>query len=122
MINKYFAALLYPFLDHQRRYKNTRFVLLLFALSGFLASWRPVSWLASGTLEWWYPPSVVPDGDAEVIVVLSGSNTQARYERAAWLHTHWRALPVLASVWRGHPLTVANTCSTLAQRVLKQNG
>jgi uncharacterized SAM-binding protein YcdF (DUF218 family) len=80
-----------------------------------------MSWLASGTLEWWYPPRVVPDGDAEVIVVLSGSDTQARYQHAGWLHTHWRALPVLASVGRGHSVTEV-TCSALARRVLQESG
>jgi uncharacterized SAM-binding protein YcdF (DUF218 family) len=96
---------------------------LLLALAGlaFLV-WRPVSYLAMGTLEWWYPPAAVPDGDAEAIVVLTGPDADTRYRHAAWLHTHWRALPVLACVGRGTSPAAAEHCSESARRVLAETG
>jgi uncharacterized SAM-binding protein YcdF (DUF218 family) len=62
-------------------------------------------------LECWYVPRALPAGDAQAIVVLSADvrpplperpvplPDNATYERcqyAAWLHKHWRQLPVLA--------------------------
>lgn len=78
----------------------------------FLATWAPVAWLVSRTLERQYPPRVYPTGDAEAIVVLSsavyppnpplptpraGSDTYERCQYAAWLFHHWKQLPILAS-------------------------
>ena len=77
-----------------------------------LMTWTPLSWVLAGTLEWQYSHEPRPDGDGDVIVVLSGTVFQARSYRpvpvlgrdtyvrcrhAAWLHKNWRALPVLVS-------------------------
>ncbi len=77
----------------------------------FFLSWRPAAWLASRPLECWYAREAFPVGDAQAIVVLSADvrpplperpiplPDNATYERcqyAAWLHKHWRGLPLLA--------------------------
>ena len=71
----------------------------------------PVAWLLAQPFEMWYPRRPAPEGDAEAIVVFSGSaqkplperpymlagaDTYARTVHAAWLHKNWRPLPVLA--------------------------
>jgi len=78
----------------------------------FLISWPPVGWLTTGSLESRYPDVPLPKGEAEAIVVLGGAfdpprperadtiaglSTFVRCQHAAWLHTHWRPLPILAS-------------------------
>lgn len=75
-------------------------------------SWPPVEYLFAQTLEGWYPQQTFQGPDAEAIVVLSAGMEGAQVERpfplpdavtfertqlAAWLHTHWKPLPVLAS-------------------------
>jgi uncharacterized SAM-binding protein YcdF (DUF218 family) len=86
--------------------------LLALALGGlFLVSWPPMAWLLSRPLEAVYPPREYPADTGDAIVVLAsavyppcppiptprlGSDTYERCQYAAWLHTHWRPLPVLA--------------------------
>ncbi len=77
----------------------------------FLVSWPPVAWLTTGSLESRYPDVPLPKGEAEAIVVLAGPfdpprperrdtivgpGTYLRCQHAAWLHTNWRQLPILA--------------------------
>jgi len=92
--------------------------LALGILAIFLISWPPLSWLAAQTLEARYPRKAFPAGDAEVIVVLSGTvygptrqrpraligeSTYMRCQEAAWLYENWRPLPVLACGGLGPP-------------------
>ncbi|MCW5978909.1 MAG: YdcF family protein [Bryobacteraceae bacterium] len=95
------------------RTRSQRNALIVFVASVlFLWSWPPVVRLTSATLEWPYPASDLPSGDAEAIVVLTGGidepfptqpevraeeSTYRRAIYAAWLYTHWKPLPVLAS-------------------------
>jgi len=89
-----------------------RRIALLGCAALFLWAWPPFAWLFSGTLEWHYPAAIPSGGTAEAIVVLSGGgwpgnpsqphpfpalDTYNRCRCAAWLHTHWRPLPVIAS-------------------------
>ena len=77
----------------------------------FLISWWPAAWLVSRPLEARYPHRML-EGDADVIVVLSGrveapapevpvarvaEDTYKRCFYASWLHKNWRPLPVLVS-------------------------
>ena len=86
----------------------------------FLWAWPPFAWLLSGTLEWRYPATAYPAGEADAIVVLSGGtgppgpaepaplpalDTYLRCQRAAWLYKHWRNLPVVASGGAGLTLS-----------------
>jgi len=86
--------------------------LMLVLIALFLASWQPAAWLFSRGFEGWYPPKDYPTEDAGAIVVLAsaiyppcppiptpraGSDTYERCQYAAWLHRHWKPLPVLAS-------------------------
>ncbi len=86
--------------------------LLITGVAGiFLVSWPPFDWLLSRPLEVWYPVRPLQSAQPQAIVVLSGSVrpadpgrpyalpdavTYERSEFAAWLHCHWRPLPVLA--------------------------
>jgi len=110
----------------------------IIAVTGlFLWSWPPVSWLVSGTLEWWYPVAQFPDRDAEAIVVFAGglhpsdpsqprplvdTHTYLRTQHAAWLHRNWRPLPVVAS---GGPIGAGPekfVVSNLMEEVLRSEG
>ena len=89
----------------------------------FLVSWPPADWLFSRPLEVWYPVRALPSKPAQAIVVLGSSvsrpvmerpysrpdiQTYRRVEFAAWLHKHWRPLPVLACGGResnGQPIS-----------------
>jgi len=77
-----------------------------------LASWRPVAYVCLLTLEGWYEAQPTPAQPAEAIVVLAGGtlplvpptpafapsqDTYLRCRRAAWLYTHWKALPIFVS-------------------------
>lgn len=103
----------------------------------FLWSWEPITWLLSGSLEWRYPIHQQPAGDAEAIVVLSGSayaqdasvpedlpgeNTYVRSSYASWLHKNWRALPIVVSggaiAGPLHPAVLAD----VMRRVLTEQG
>jgi len=78
----------------------------------FLVAWPPTAQFSTRLLEMQYPPRAYPAGDAQAIVVLAsgvsagcppvaiptlGTDTFERCQYAAWLHTHWRPLPVVAS-------------------------
>jgi uncharacterized SAM-binding protein YcdF (DUF218 family) len=92
---------------------NNRRVWLWMALGAvILFSWPPVAWLLSRALEYPYPPRTLPAGEAGAIVVLAssmypetpplpaaraGSDTLERCLYAAWLYSHWKQVPVLAS-------------------------
>jgi uncharacterized SAM-binding protein YcdF (DUF218 family) len=84
----------------------------------FWASWPPAGRLASRLFERPYPPALYPAAnDAQAIVVLPsavypavpqlptarvGSDTYERCLYAAWLHLHWRPLPILACGGTNH--------------------
>ena len=85
---------------------------ILAGIALFLWAWPPFAWLLTGTLEWRYPATAFPAGEAEAIVVLSGGSYQGhpahakplvaldtylRCQHAAWLYNHWRKLPVVAT-------------------------
>src|SRR5579859_1973111 len=108
--------------------------MLIVGVAGLLLlSWHPVDWLLSRPLEVWYPIRSVPPEPAQAIVVLSSSvspplferpyplpdmETYQRCEFAAWLHTHWQPLPVLAcggSQKKGRP-ALSVTMRELLQR------
>jgi uncharacterized SAM-binding protein YcdF (DUF218 family) len=80
-------------------------------VSLFLISWPPIDWLLSRPLEMWYPIRAYPPTPAEAIVVLGSAVERPVVERpypspddqtfqraafAAWLHKHWKPVPVLA--------------------------
>jgi uncharacterized SAM-binding protein YcdF (DUF218 family) len=84
----------------------------------FLVSWPPAAQVATRLIEARYPPRAYPAGDAQAIVVLASgvsagcppvpiptlsSGTGERCQYTAWLHGHWRSLPVLASGGTGDP-------------------
>ena len=53
----------------------------LFTALIFLATWPPLSWVATGSLEWWYSTNPLPAGDAGAIVILSGAAAPPRPHR-----------------------------------------
>lgn len=78
----------------------------------WLLCWPPVDWLLSRPLEARYPVKSLPAESADAIVVLSAgvappvserpyplpdADTFERCRFAAWLYSHWRPLPILAS-------------------------
>jgi uncharacterized SAM-binding protein YcdF (DUF218 family) len=84
----------------------------------FLVSWAPAATLVTRVFESRNPPRLYPAETAEAIVVLSsavfppcppiptprlGADTYERCQYAAWLHTHWKPLPVLACGGMGDP-------------------
>lgn len=87
---------------------------LLFLAAGalFLLSWPPIAQLTMRMLETPWPPRMFAADGGQAIVVLSsavyaeevpmpeavlGSDTAERCQYAAWLHRHWRPLPILAA-------------------------
>jgi uncharacterized SAM-binding protein YcdF (DUF218 family) len=103
-------------------------------LGVFLVTWPPVDWLFSRPLEVWYPVRVPdPATDLQAIVVLSSTvdkpvrerpyplpdyQTYQRCDFAAWLYTHWQAVPVLTSGGgsRQRPFSVT------MREILERNG
>ena len=93
--------------------KCGRPVILILAIAAlFLLSWPPVAWALCHWLEAFYPPRLLPAGDAGAIVVLAstvysicpplpgpelGEDTYGRCRYAAWLYGNWRRLPVVPS-------------------------
>jgi len=87
--------------------------ILVFAVAALLlCSWPPTAWLATRPFEVRYAPRPQLPDNAQAIVVLSsavypaspplpaarlGGDTFERCQYAAWLYSHWRNLPVLAS-------------------------
>ncbi len=112
LVSVFLLAALWGLYRLRRRVKARELALPLAALAGlFAAAWMPLAWLLAQPLEMWYPRRAAPEGDAEAIVVFSGSTHKPRPERpytlpgfdtyrrtahAAWLHKNWRAVPVLA--------------------------
>ena len=97
-----------------RRSQKQKPILLAIALvTLFLVSWYPFEWLVEQPFERPFPRSIDPSNDAQAFVVLAGDLqystvpdlSVARLDRAtyeacqyaAYLHSHWRALPVLVS-------------------------
>jgi uncharacterized SAM-binding protein YcdF (DUF218 family) len=97
-----------------RQSQGRKPITLTIALFGlFLISWPPFAWLALQSFERPFPHSIDPSNDAQAIVVLAsgiqyptvpglpvarlGSDTYERCQYAAYLHKHWRPLPVLVS-------------------------
>lgn len=92
---------------------GTRRRMLLASIGAlFLCAWPPFAWLMLWPFEHHYAMKAPDDRNVEAIVVLSsavfppypplptailGSDTFERTAYAAWLHTHWRAVPVLAT-------------------------
>ena len=85
--------------------------LAFFTLALCLVTWPPLSWVATGSLEWWYAGKPLPQGEADAIVILSGAveppgpgrpvahlgrDSYSRCRHGAWLYKNWRALPVVA--------------------------
>jgi len=102
---------LFRCLRRSQKHKPILLVSSLVAL--FLVSWPPFAWLALQPFERPFPHSIDPSNDAQAIVVLAsgiqyptvpglpaarlGSDTYERCQYAAYLHNHWRPLPVLVS-------------------------
>jgi uncharacterized SAM-binding protein YcdF (DUF218 family) len=107
--------------------------LLIVGVGGILLiSWPPVDWLVSRPLEARYPIRPLPSGPAEAIVVLSSAvsppisqrpyslpdrYTYERCEFAAWLHQHWRPVPVMAC---GGPRSGSQQAPSVTMRQLLQ--
>jgi uncharacterized SAM-binding protein YcdF (DUF218 family) len=103
-------------------------------LGVFLVTWPPLDWLFSRPLEIWYPIRLPdPSPNLLAIVVLSSAvnppvrerpypladyQTYQRCEFAAWLYTHWQAVPVLTSGGgsRRRPFSVT------MREILERNG
>jgi uncharacterized SAM-binding protein YcdF (DUF218 family) len=112
--------LLLAFLGMVLQQRGRKSPLLTIGLFGLLLiSWPPADWLLSRPLEAWYPIRPLPAASAtaspqvppQAIVVLSAGVSPPLFERpytladretyqrslfAAWLHSHWQPLPVLA--------------------------
>jgi uncharacterized SAM-binding protein YcdF (DUF218 family) len=113
-------------------------ILLGLAVVGlFLISWQPFARILLRPYEGRFPARPLPPGDAEAIVLISGAmrsaspvtgerlvgeDTYARCLYAAWLYSHWRQLPVLASGGpsRSHPHEVPD--AVVMQKVLEGAG
>jgi uncharacterized SAM-binding protein YcdF (DUF218 family) len=124
-------------------------------LCGMRRQWRTASWRAAFCGFWglivltWPPASAIlgrpladryareafPKGDAEAIVVLSGSveyparerpytllgrDTYRRIEHAAWLFHNWKPLPILATGGAGP--RGGEAMSSIMRRALEQEG
>jgi len=118
------------------RLQRSRLALLLRATAVvlFLWSWPPVAWLLSASLEHSFRPALYPDGDADVIVVLSAGiqpldpteahplpdgHTYLRCQRAIWLYKNWRPLPIVVS---GGPLGSGVIIADVMRSVLEAEG
>lgn len=104
VVTIWFAARTAPNRDRNR--------LLAVLLVLFLVSWPPLAWLLLWPIESRYSHRPPVDKNVQAIVVLSsavfppdpplpeailGSDTYERTAYAAWLHKHWKAVPVLAT-------------------------
>jgi uncharacterized SAM-binding protein YcdF (DUF218 family) len=107
-------------LSHRWRSGKLQKPMALFLALGavFVVAWPPAAQVATRLIEARYPPRAYPAEDAQAIVVLAsavfagcppvpipmlGSGTYERCQYTAWLHGHWRSLPVLASGGTGDP-------------------
>ncbi|HTR37097.1 MAG TPA: YdcF family protein [Bryobacteraceae bacterium] len=100
----------------------------------FLVTWPPLDWVFSRPLEIWYPTRLPdPKESPQAIVVLSSAvdppqrerpypladyETYQRCQFAAWLYSHWQAVPVLTSGGgsRRHPFSIS------MKKLLEQEG
>jgi uncharacterized SAM-binding protein YcdF (DUF218 family) len=122
-----------------RQNKTGKPLLLAAALFGlFLISWPPFVWLLLQPFERPFPPGIDRSNDAQAIVVLSGniqfsplpglpaaevaSDTFERCQYAAYLHTHWRPLPVLASGGGNQPGTDTPPYAELMKDAIVREG
>ena len=113
-----------------------RKLLVVIALAGFLLlSWPPIDWILSRPLEGRYPIRPVPVNPApQAIVVLSSAVSPPLFERpfavadyetfqrcqfAAWLHTRWPDVPVLAS---GGPIPGRSSYAAAMRKLLIGSG
>jgi uncharacterized SAM-binding protein YcdF (DUF218 family) len=127
----FFLAIASIGLARMRRGKRSGLA-ILGVLGLLLLSWHPVDWLLSRPLEARYPIRAFPPVPAQAIVVLSSAASPAMRERpyplpdketfqrcefAAWLHTHWQPLPVLAC---GGPEVRAKQAVSATMRQLLQ--
>ena len=109
----------------------------LFTALIFLATWPPLSWVATGSLEWWYSTNPLPAGDAGAIVILSGAaapprphrpvahlgrDSYARCRHGAWLYKSWRPLPVLVCGGRPEASAEADTLAAYMKEFLAAEG
>jgi len=110
------ACLVVIFITNRMRRLPQPRAFLLFTVLLFAATWPPLSWVATGSLEWWYSKKPLPASDADAIVILSGAanppkphrpvvhlgrDSYARCRHGAWLYNTWKALPV--AVCGGRP-------------------
>ena len=104
------ACLLVVCIANRVKHRHQPRALIFFTLALFLLSWPPLSWVATGSLEWWYTGTPLPQGEADAIVILSGAaeppgpyrpvahlgrDTYSRCRHGAWLYKNWQALPVV---------------------------
>lgn len=129
------AYLLVSCLVNRIRGRRQPRALALFTIILFLLTWPPLSWVATGTLEWWYPADPRPGGEADAIVILSGGaesagpyrpvvhlgrDTYSRCRHGAWLYKNWRPLPIL--VCGGRPDDGAKTLAAYMKDFLVAEG
>jgi uncharacterized SAM-binding protein YcdF (DUF218 family) len=118
--------------------KRGRPILLSLAVVAlFLVSWLPFARFVLHPFEARFPPRALPPGDAQIIVVVSGSmigpsrltgerrvgsDTYVRCLYAVWLYQHWHPLPILLSGGppRSEPHEVPD--AIVMRQVLEQAG
>lgn len=121
-----------------RRSQGQKPILLSIGLFGVLfISWPPFAWLALQPFERPFPRTIDLSNDAQAIVVLAsgiqyptvprvpvarlGSDTYERCQYAAYLHNHWRPLPILVS-GRGNQSDHTPPYAILMQDALARQG
>jgi uncharacterized SAM-binding protein YcdF (DUF218 family) len=126
-------------LRYWRRSQKQKPILLATALVAlFLISWPPFAWLALQPFERPFPHSIEPSNDAQAIVVLAsgiqyptvpglpvarlGTDTYERCQYAAYLHNHWRPLPVLVSGKGNQPDPNTPPYAILMREALEKEG
>lgn len=122
-----------------RQAKTRKPFLLATALLGlFLISWPPFVWLLLQPFERPFPRGFDHSSDAQAIVVLSGgiqyspvpglpaarvgSDTFERCQYAAFLHNHWRPLPVLVSGGGNQPDPETPPYAVLMRDAIEKEG
>jgi uncharacterized SAM-binding protein YcdF (DUF218 family) len=122
-----------------RQTKSHKPILLTTTLVGlFLISWPPFVWILLQPFERPFPPRFDQSSDAQAIVVLAGgiqyspvrglsaarvsSDTLERCQYAAYLHTHWRPLVILASGGGNQPDLDATPYSVLMKSTIEKEG
>jgi uncharacterized SAM-binding protein YcdF (DUF218 family) len=122
-----------------RKSQGQKPVFLALAFLGlFLVSWPPFAWLALQPFERPFPHAINLSNDAQAIVVLAsgiqyptvpelpvarlGSDTFERCQYAAYLHNHWRPLPVLVSGKGSQPDARTPPYAILMKEALEKEG